>query len=66
MGASNCPLPVGDGPDRVLTLSTNAGPVLSVSISKLLSIYLEIVLVMFTLRFNLFASVKLCAYIEFI
>ena len=43
MGASNCPLPVGDGPDRILTLSTNAGPVLSVSISKLLSTYLKIV-----------------------
>ena len=34
MGASLCPLPVGDGPGRVLISSTNAGPLLSVSISK--------------------------------
>ena len=32
--ATNCPLPVGDESDRFLTSSTNAGPVLSVSISK--------------------------------
>ena len=32
--ATNCPLPVGDGPDSILTSLTNAGPVLSVSISK--------------------------------
>ena len=34
-GSTNCPLPVGDGLDRVLTSSTNAGPILEVSISKL-------------------------------
>ena len=56
--ATNCPLPVGDGPDRILTSSTNAGPVLSASISKLLSTYLKIVLVVLTLRFNLLASVN--------
>ena len=31
---TNCPLPVGDESNRVLTSSTNAGPVLSVRISK--------------------------------
>ena len=34
MGSSNCPLPVGEGPDSILTSSISAGPVLSVSISK--------------------------------
>ena len=56
--ATNCPLPVGDGPDSILTSSTNAGPVLTASISKLLSTYLKIVLVVLTLRFNLLASVN--------
>ena len=56
--ATNCPLPVGVESNRVLTSSTNAGPVLSVRISKLLSTYLKIVLVVFTLRFNLLASVN--------
>ena len=43
--ATNCPLPVGDRPDR------------------LLSTYLEIVFIVFTFKFYLFASVKLCAYL---
>ena len=42
---TNCPLPVGAESNRVLTSSTSAGPVLSVSISKLSSTPLKLLVV---------------------